>query len=176
MVVTYENTGGGGQLQLLDSGRIHHNPHPLAHGLWWQVLGELCSDRPSVAMRSGHLAPNDSKVGLLSLWLSGDRSLVLGPVDVCASLADVPGGIVLAFAALDFEESGVFVLVPESALEPSEHRLGVKPSGLDHFRRQTRRQRLQLRPGRRSIMKYVAKLFLHSGDLSNRHKHSPVSP
>ena len=77
-VVTYENTGGGGQLQLLDSGRIHHNPHPLAHGLWWQVLGELCSDRPSVAMRSGHLAPNDSKVGLLSLWLSGDRSLVLG--------------------------------------------------------------------------------------------------
>ena len=77
-VVTYENTGGGGQLQLLDSGRIHHNPHPLAHGLWWQVLGELCSDRPSVAMRSGHLAPNDSKVGLLRLWLSGDRSLVLG--------------------------------------------------------------------------------------------------
>ena len=55
--------------------------------------------------------------------------VVAYPVDICASLADVPGGIVLAFAALNLEKSGVFVLVPESALEPSEHGLGVKPSG-----------------------------------------------
>merc|ERR1719369_378102 len=112
----------------LDSGGIHHNPHPLAHGLWWEVLGELCSDRPSVAMRSGHLAPNDSKVGFLRLWLIGDRSLVLGPVDVCAPLADVPGSVVLAIAALDLEESSVLVLVPQAALEPGENSLGVEPS------------------------------------------------
>merc|ERR1719369_2779998 len=112
----------------LDLGGIHHNPHPFAHGLWRGVLGELCSDRPSVAMRSGHLAPNDSKVGLLRLWLSGDRSLVLGPVDVCAPLADVPRGVVPAFAAFDLEECCVLVLVPQTPLEPGEHGFGVKPS------------------------------------------------
>lgn len=29
-------------------------------------------------MRSGHLAPNNAKVGFLRLWLSGNGSLVLG--------------------------------------------------------------------------------------------------
>ena len=52
------------------------------------------------------------------------------PVDVCASLADVPFGVVVAGAALDLQESGVLVLVAESALEAGEHGLGVEASRL----------------------------------------------
>ena len=52
------------------------------------------------------------------------------PVDVCASLADVPLGVVVAGAAFDLQESGILVLVAESALEAGEHGLGVEASRL----------------------------------------------
>ena len=58
-------------------------------------------------------------------------SLVIAyPVDVCASLADVPLGVVISATSLDLQESGVLVLVAEAALEASEHGLGVEASGL----------------------------------------------
>ena len=56
------------------------------------------------------------------------------PVDVCASLADVPLGVVIAATALDLQESGVLMLVAEASLEAGEHGLGVEASGLRcHF-------------------------------------------
>ena len=63
---------------LLDSGWVHHYPNSPAHGLGWEVLGELSPHGSSVAVWPGHLAPNDAKVGLIRLWLSGNGSLVLG--------------------------------------------------------------------------------------------------
>ena len=62
----------------LDSGRVHHDPHPLAHGLWGKVLGELGPDAAGVAVGPGHLAPNHTEVRLLTLGLSGNGGLVLG--------------------------------------------------------------------------------------------------
>merc|ERR1719242_1604318 len=77
-------------------------------------------------MGSGHLAPDDSH---LRLGLAvGDTGLVLGLVHVGAPLANVPPGLILLAAAVDLEESGVFVLVPLASLVPGEHRLGVQPS------------------------------------------------
>ena len=56
--------------------------------------------------------------------------LIAYPVDVCASLADVPRGVVISGTTLDLQESGVLVLVAESALEAGEHGLGVETSRL----------------------------------------------
>ena len=58
------------------------------------------------------------------------RSFKAYPVDVCASLADVPLGVLIAGAPLDLQQRGVLVLVAEAALEPGEAGLGIEPSRL----------------------------------------------
>ena len=50
------------------------------------------------------------------------------PVDIGATLADIPVSVLLAFAALDLQESGVFVLVSQTSLEAGKHGLGVQSS------------------------------------------------
>ena len=39
----------------LNPAGVQHHPHPLAHGLGWQIPGKLGADRPSIAMSSGDL-------------------------------------------------------------------------------------------------------------------------
>ena len=65
-------------LMILDSGWVHHDPHPLAHGLWGEVLGELGPDAAGVAVGPGHLTPDHTEVRLLTLGLVGNGGLVLG--------------------------------------------------------------------------------------------------
>ena len=79
-------------------------------------------------MGSGNLAPDDAKVGLLGL--AGNGCLFFGPVNVGALLADVPGGLLLGSTSLHLEESGVFALIGQTALETGENCLGVQSAWL----------------------------------------------
>ena len=63
----------------LDPGWVHHDPHPPAHRLRRQVLGELSPDGSGVAVRARHLAPDHAEVGLLRF--ARNRRLVLGLKD-----------------------------------------------------------------------------------------------
>ena len=52
------------------------------------------------------------------------------PVNVSAAFADVPLSITFAVTSLDFDQGGVFVLVPQTALEAGEHSLSIKSTWL----------------------------------------------
>ena len=51
------------------------------------------------------------------------------PVDVCALLADVPRGLVLACASFHLEESSVLALVGQTSFEAGEDSLSVQAAG-----------------------------------------------
>merc|ERR1719278_1413920 len=107
---------------------VHHNPNSLAHGSRRKIFAEFNSDGSSVAMCPCSLTPNHTEDRFLRF--TGNRSLVLGLVDISTAFADIPFGIPLAFTSFNFDESCIFVLIPQTALESGEQTLGVQSSRL----------------------------------------------
>jgi len=107
---------------------IQHDADAPPHGLGGEVLAELCPHRPAVAVGTRHLAPDDPQVA--RLVVAGTRGLLLGPVDIAAALAQVELCLLLQLYSVDAQERCVLVLVAQTSLEASEHRLDVQPSGL----------------------------------------------
>ena len=64
----------------LNSGWVHHESDPTAHGLGRQILGEFGADGAGISVGPGHLAPDHAEVVLLAAS-SRAGSLVLGLED-----------------------------------------------------------------------------------------------
>jgi len=106
---------------------IQHDADAPAHGLGREVLAELCPHGAAVAVGTRDLAPDDPQVA--RLVVRGAGGLLLGAVDVAATLAQVELRLLLQLDAVDAEESSVLMLVAQASLEPSEHGLDIEPSG-----------------------------------------------
>jgi hypothetical protein len=96
----------------LNSGRIKHNTDFAADCLRGKIFPELGPHNTDTAVGTVSLTPDNAVVATLSLNL--------GLVDVCKTLSEVELSLCLGLHSVNFNESGVILLVGLTPLESQE--------------------------------------------------------